>query len=296
MNLACGVSSRSNARRRTARRRGVALITVLAIVVLLTALVVGFLSRVGTDRQSAQNYTANANAQLLADTAINLVQAAINQATTEGEGTTWASQPGVIRTFNDAGSLQRIYRLYSAPSLVTSTDDASVLADDLPAPGWAQNRAMWVDLNAPAVARQGGQQRLVFPILDPRDPSSPGTIEQPSVMTGLEGFSISTPPGDPGDRQPAPMPVRWLYVLQNGDIVPPQPGPDSTTVNVPGATKDNPIVGRVAFWTDDETAKININTASGSFAQWNGQEIPGTWDTPRFQIWLERMLFSENQP
>jgi uncharacterized protein (TIGR02600 family) len=31
---------------------------------------------------------------------------------------------------------------------------------------------------------------------------------------------------------------------------------------VANATSNNPIVGRVAFWTDDETCKLNINTAS----------------------------------
>ncbi len=37
-------------------------------------------------------------------------------------------------------------------------------------------------------------------------------------------------------------------------------------------SKDNPIVGRVAFWTDDETSKVNVNTAGeGTF-----------WDMPRF--------------
>ena len=46
---------------------------------------------------------------------------------------------------------------------------------------------------------------------------------------------------------------------------------DGKIANVPGASPSNPIIGRVAFWTDDESCKVNINTASeGSF-----------WDTPR---------------
>ncbi|MEN3941581.1 Verru_Chthon cassette protein A [Prosthecobacter sp. SYSU 5D2] len=75
------------------------------------------------------------------------------------------------------------------------------------------------------------------------------------------------------------MPVQWLYVLKDGAVgylnqelefmvLNNQTGglgdgPSSTagaSYGVP--SEDNPIVGRVAFWTDDETCKVNINTAS----------------------------------
>jgi len=75
------------------------------------------------------------------------------------------------------------------------------------------------------------------------------------------------------------MPVQWLYLLKDGAV-----GylnadlqfqvldgsaagfgggisvTDADVYGVPSET--NPIVGRVAFWADDETCKININTAS----------------------------------
>ncbi len=47
------------------------------------------------------------------------------------------------------------------------------------------------------------------------------------------------------------MRVRWIYLLQNG----------SFTTEVPPYNKVNPAIGRLAFWTDDESAKINLNTA-----------------------------------
>jgi hypothetical protein len=65
------------------------------------------------------------------------------------------------------------------------------------------------------------------------------------------------------------MPVEWIYVLQNGAL---------GTLDESGlfqgedsASPENPIVGRMAFWTDDESSKINVNTASE----------PTFWDTPR---------------
>jgi uncharacterized protein (TIGR02600 family) len=43
-------------------------------------------------------------------------------------------------------------------------------------------------------------------------------------------------------------------------------------------TADNPIVGRIAFWTDDESCKLNLNTASEA----------GAWDVPAANTQVER--------
>ncbi|SKA80700.1 Verru_Chthon cassette protein A [Prosthecobacter debontii] len=75
------------------------------------------------------------------------------------------------------------------------------------------------------------------------------------------------------------MPVQWLYVLRDGAVGYLNDnmnfrvlegdggglgdGPSSVaggTYGIP--TESNPIVGRIAFWTDDETCKVNINTAA----------------------------------
>ncbi len=50
-------------------------------------------------------------------------------------------------------------------------------------------------------------------------------------------------------------------MLQNGTLVPGLASGTPGTVNVAGSSPSNPIVGRVAFWTDDETSKLNVNTA-----------------------------------
>ena len=47
----------------------------------------------------------------------------------------------------------------------------------------------------------------------------------------------------------ANMKVGWSNILRD----PSQP-----------ASKDNPLIGRVAYWVDDESCKVNINTADGS--------------------------------
>ncbi|HSI83976.1 MAG TPA: hypothetical protein VK970_09355 [Candidatus Methylacidiphilales bacterium] len=51
----------------------------------------------------------------------------------------------------------------------------------------------------------------------------------------------------------AAMNVKWIYVRKNGTY---ESGSTAPVVNT-----TNPITGRMAFWTDDESTKINANTA-----------------------------------
>ncbi|WP_075077383.1 Verru_Chthon cassette protein A [Terrimicrobium sacchariphilum] len=254
-----------------------ALIIVLAMVALIAALAIGFLNRAGSNRSAAASYGATATTRQIADTTVNIVQGQINQATKLASGSVWASQPGAIRTFRSDGTLDTIYRLYSSSSLKAASYAA--LASDVPATNWSSNPAIWVDLNAPAV--RAGTSSLSYPILDTRSPTSSGLLT-------LDGFALDSPPGA-SSNQPAPMPVRWLYVLRNGEIISPDDGGTgqiatfSNSSVKPGA--DNPIVGRTAFWTDDESCKININTAAdGTF-----------WDTPHVNASDERQM-AKSQP
>ena len=58
-------------------------------------------------------------------------------------------------------------------------------------------------------------------------------------------------PGSEGDK------VRWLGVTRSGALV-------SDPSAKGGETRANdPVVGKIAFWTDDDTTKVNINTAGG---------------------------------
>jgi len=259
------------------RQRGVALVIVLAMVALIAALAIGFLNRAGSNRSAAASYGAAATSRQLADTTVNIVQGQINQATQLPAGSVWASQPGAIRTFKSDGSLDTIYRLYSSSSLTASNYTA--LAGDVPSANWMASPAIWIDLNAPAA--RAGTASLSYPILDPRSPTGSGLIN-------LDGFALASPPGA-SSNQPAPMPVRWLYVLRNGEIIAPDDessGQIATFANSsvkPSA--DNPIVGRTAFWTDDESCKINVNTAAdGAF-----------WDTPHVDAPDEHKL-ANSQP
>ena len=190
---------------------------------------------------------ANAQTLTLVDTVVSVVQAQVNEATQQ-EGQAWASQPGVVRTFDSDGELVRAYKLYSAATLTTDSIGA-LKTDDLPPSDWDAKGGIWTNLNAPFEST-GGRR---YPILDPRVANDASLVE---------GFSISSQQSD------APMPVRWLYVLENGALVAPQG--NGALLSIPGS-ENSPVVGRVAFWTDDESCKVNINTAG------NGTY----WDVPR---------------
>ena len=248
----------------TMRRRdaGAALIIVLTCLVLVAGLAIALLNRVEADRSSSGAYKGGANSRNLSEYAVNVVMAQITAATTgTNAGNAWASQPGAIRVYaNNAATLVNIYKLYSSTNMVASnatatnivTDDATALAN------WSNSPALYTDLNAPLVSWSGTNQVTNYPILDP------------AATNSVQGFAISGAPNTT-TLQPAPMPVTWLYVLQDGTLL----APDSTTTTnatfTASATRPssaNPITGRIAFWTDDETCKVNINTAAGMPWSW----------------------------
>lgn len=276
------MNSRSISRRTDS---GMALLIVLAVIVLLTVLIVGFLSRASTERMASATYYESNRNLLFTDTVVNIVRSQIDHASTEeenGRPVAWASQPGMVRTFNADGSLLRAYKLYSDNQMVTETVDLAAATNALNQ--WWQSPAHYVDLNAPVMGRdESNGKKLVYPILD--------NAVIGNYTREDNGFEVTGAPVDTGDtdsslgvRQQIPMPVRWLYILEDGTTV--APSGSGKTATIPGASRANPIVGRVAFWTDDETAKININTASsGTF-----------WDIPRVSSFEDRDRMARFQP
>lgn len=278
------------------RRRAVALITVLSVLALMMVLLTALLSATRVDYNSTVAQVEISKARLHANSVINLAIGQIQHGTHQDTGTTgveiWASQPGMIRQYKQDGTLLRGLKLYSDSTMVAKTE--AEIAADTPPTNWDKNPAQYVDLNEPVVradpSSPTGPPRLFFPIIDPRAYSK-------TASRSVEGFSYSTfangtsgspldgvvapSSGGNGNQQRLPMPVEWLYMLKDGTLgcLNPTTG---KFVGTGGSSKEsgaiaglpslaNPIIARVAFWTDDESTKININTA--------GEGTP--WDTPR---------------
>lgn len=264
------------------RNRGLALVMIVALLALSTMLLVSLFSVTDSGFRTESALFEQFRARLLGENAVALAQAQLMNATSQqfADGTPkpWTSQPGAIRVHGMDGALETLYKLYTAADM--SVGSLQNIADDLP-DDWAAQEDAFVDLNAPCRLPGGGLQ---FPIADPRAKTG-------DPLTGVEGFDYAEEkgavgPGGGADAQRLPMPVRWLYILADGSLgtlnaggqfVPSQPGA------APG--RDNPIVGRLAWWVDDETCKVNINTAAeGSF-----------WDVPVADTTQERSL-AKHQP
>lgn len=285
------------------RQSGVALIMVLSVVALLVLLVTGFLSMVHTETRASGSYAKGEEARLLADLPLNIVIAQVRKATeNNGSTKTWASQPGMIRVFGQnvdpttlRTKLDRAYKLYSAaemevlPTAGGMAPDINAM-DELP-DQWHEKKALFTDLNAPVYTSRdanGKGIQPVYPIVDPagfKDHTVPvggqsriAGAELLASGSGLEKLPLAPAQGN-NPSNPLPMPVRWIYLLQDGTMsAGSASGADGLKVSVPGATVNNPVMGRIAFWTDDESGKVNINTAGeGAF-----------WDVPLGNTNIER--------
>jgi uncharacterized protein (TIGR02600 family) len=257
-------TSQGSARSRFHRLEGAALIIVLSCLVLVTALIIGFLSRAQTERGNSASYRGGMGSRNLADYAVNIVMAQIRAATTgTNAANAWASQPGAIRVYSSTGnSLVNFYKLYSATNNMVG-GSVSDLMSDTNLSGWSVNTALYTDLNAPVVTGSGAAVQTNYPILDP------------GALGVVQGFTNDIVAGVNSASNPVPMPVAWLYVLENGTLV--APTGSGNTANVTNAASTNPIVGRIAFWTDDDTCKININTASGAPWNYTNTTVTTTW-------------------
>ena len=274
------------------RRSGIALVLVLSVLILLTAVVVAFFTNATTDLTSSKGYSDELRVKLLGDSAVNLVEAQIRKATEGAVDPTqngsaplaWASQPGMIRTYDTTGNTVAAYKLYSSDTALEKLDQpltSAQLASEVPA-AWQTMPSDYVDLNSPSVISDPNGT-----IVDPNNPNKTYSARFPIVdgnnlkslngalaydadgdgLADIEGFSVKPPSSYSSgavispSNNPVPMPVRWLYELQNGEL-----HPRDAQGQILNASATNPVVGRVAYWTDDDTCKLNVNVASeGTF-------------------------------
>ena len=235
------------------------MVVVLSILVLITIVVLAYLGATALEMSTSKSYAEGVRTRILADTALEVVKGQIWAATTEtnsGTVTSWASQPGAMRTFRAGDTnLQNVYKLYSSSSMVVPNSGFAP-AGETPTT-WASQPDEFVDLNRPVVSGTVTN----YPILNP-------------AATGVAGFQANAPGGMTSATSPLPMPVQWIYALQDGTLT------NASATNSYNAA--NPIVGRIAFWTDDDTCKLNVNTAS---AARDGDPVPAGatsfWDAPR---------------
>lgn len=296
------------------RKRGIALVIVLAFLALIASLVIAYFTSVSNELSVSKSYAVTTDTKTLSDTAVELVTSQIREATVplpKGAPFTWTSQPGMIRVFGTPGAASSLpyayYKLYSSDVMVITKDFKTFRPEDDVA-RFVDSPDLFTDLNKPVLIQDdtgtiigpdSKRYRADYPIFDPS--SVPLPTANPT--SGIEGISLGAatpgltapprysatngtiPPAPTynpvSNPNPAPMPVRWIYVLRDGSMAVPTDAKDGVSnfndANKPKPTKENPIVGRIAFWADDECSKLNINTASEATF----------WDTPLTASWAD---------
>ncbi|PTY02942.1 hypothetical protein DB346_07990 [Verrucomicrobia bacterium LW23] len=268
------------AARSAAQRRGSALIIVLGALVLISLLVVAFFSSVTRELSASKTYNSGFSARSYGDAAVNIVIGQLRAATTKDNATeTWVSQPGLIRRYDNQGRMTDAYKLYSSDNMVQADFTPLTGSDPTDVPTWSAGDApenwpwnaepgVYTDLNSPIVVNNNPR----YPIL------SPGGLHAASRIQGFDvagGYGIPDTKdwdanGDTSEIAQIPMPVKWLYVLRDGSLASATAEGDKTVrlrlADGSAPADTNPAVARIAFWTDDDTCRLNVNTASeGSF-------------------------------
>jgi hypothetical protein len=272
-------------------KKGVALVTVLTVMALTTILVMTFFSLATSEHRASNTYSQGLQAQQVGEQAVNMVIAQIREATTVGTTKAWASQPGAIRQWDQGGNKEFAYKLYSDDNMKT-LNWGDFQTDFLDANGWSRRPSHFVDLNEPVIRGE----KVYYPIVHPAASTIPAWPKPlGNDKNGVEGFSYNQgamklidqgkvgglAAGISKAEGHVAMPVRWIYQLADGTLGVLNDSPSGGAggdaygfrpiagQGTPSET--NPMVARFAFWADDETSKLNINTHAGGLA----------WDTPK---------------
>lgn len=185
---------------------GAALIIVLSILVLLTALAVAFITSTKNALNATVQYAAGQEVHALSETATDLVMGQIREATLsgiDGQGRAthaWASQPGALRVWDNEGDFVQLYKLYSASKM--KEDGLGFLGTEIPS-DWREHPDEYVDLNEPVFKGT----KWHYPILNP------------AALGVVDGFSSGqTDNASVNWDTRTSMPVRWLYVNRDGEM------------------------------------------------------------------------------
>jgi hypothetical protein len=224
-----------------------AIVITLLFVALLTVLVVGFMETTRFDRSVSDTHLERTRATSLARMGIDN-SVAILARETRDPGRNWVTQPGLL--------------------IVGAESDTSGTAQD--------ERKV---LTSEVLLSTGAPSNLS---------GSPEAVSYPPNLN-IQSLTDQNPPtylidDRPDDAGKAPeLRVRWLYVRADGKYELPRQdlpigasfdnGSGSLEKNLPienpPVDKVNPIVGRFAYWVDDESTKINLNLA------WKRSPKPG---------------------
>jgi len=209
---------------------GIALVITLFFIVLITIIAVGFLETARSDRAAASTHIERLRAATIAREGIERSVATLRRETTD--------EPRKTGETDDAYN-KRVRNWISQPGALIVPD---------PAPADQKQLKKVVDLSS------GTPVATTYPdpVLQPPNLNIQLLVDQnpPSYLI--------TDRKDSSTSAVAELKLKWIYVRSNATT-----GTyDYDTSETPTLTdKAKPIIGRFAYWTDDESSKINYNIA-----------------------------------
>ncbi len=204
------------------RSHGAALIVVLFFVILITVVTVGFLESARLERSAAGSHFERMRAATLARDGVESVVAILRRETTD-PARNWISQPGALIVSDVVIDPTQKQLRKQIP-----------LSSGVPSSGFLGTIDAKLDLEPPELNVQ---------TLTDQNPATYLLTDRRDAATGA----------------PVQMKLRWIYVRKDGAY-------DLDAAKLPVETpvrtnKTNPIVGRFAYWADDESSRINYNIA-----------------------------------
>src|ERR1700720_4626577 len=214
-----------------------ALVVVLAFVVLLCALVVGYLTRTGTDRQLADSSFNQANANILARSALDIVVSDLKQEIVDGSTASTVNGTTIYTPTATSNIVpQRSGTQTAMPNLVRR----SVRSDSISFPG-VGSRASAVNSTT--------------------DASVNGRLVSLPRWNAHYLIPKSNPSNDALDPVASFIAPDWILVSRGGLLIRSSIGSGLAALNNPASTNMNYVIGRYAYAVYDEGGFLDINVA-----------------------------------
>lgn len=210
-----------------------ALIVTLIFLVLIAIMILAMTDALRVERVALTSYLGRTQADLMAERGIEQVVATLNKETAD-VNRNWISQPGQLilgaeKDDADTGT-------------PTPYDDRKVLTGaTLGETSPTKPKIVLLNSGVPSAAILASSEKVFLP----------PNLNIPTWSKTSE--HLITDRVDSTTSEPILMRVKWIYMRQDGTL-------DFSETPVTDNAA-NPIVGRYAFWTDDESGKINMNLA-----------------------------------
>lgn len=235
------------------RERGVALVITLFFLIIITVMTLGLIDSSRVERSAANSHFDRLRAGTFAREGVEITQAILQRETVDPP-----KQPGET---NEAYDKRKRNWISQPGALIVPADPSA----SIPVPDLKQIRK--------EVTLSSGAPSADWKSFDPIFHPAPLNVQ--TLVEQTPSTYLISDRADPKTMLVPEMRVRWVYVRKDGTYELPdptrpianaQPAPYSVPANLPIEQPNltdtsNPIVGRFAYWVDDESSKVNYNLA-----------------------------------